>query len=324
MLPLTFPSPPPIPALFRWQWVVTLRRLYTQREGKTRAPWGLGNCRTSLSPFHLSSSSSTSLPSFWSPPHQAPPRNHRDLVSTRSTTPTTRTTCSPGVPALHPSHHGLPGSRRKRTLWIRRYPELSGQGSQGGATMGSGKGQGIKVQDVSLRSTTAWTLRASELYSYHGPCPGLTTHVGTPLRCARLWKAVPSAVRSPPASCREATASSISPLHAAARRRWVRRASLSIHPRVRSFQKAFTLLWGWCHPPCQVGTLAWGGALPPVTPRTHLIWVEEEMGSPKKASRTPSYWLCLASLLRKQALSSEHLTYTFTHTHTHRHTHTRT
>ncbi len=319
MLPLTFPSPPPVPALFRWQWVVTLRRLYTQREGRMSPPWGLGNCRTPLSPFHLSSSS-TSLPSFWSPPHQAPPRNHRDLVSTLSTIPTT-STCSPGVPALHPSHHWLPGSRRKWTLWIRRYPKLSGQGSQGGAMMGSGKGQAIKVQDVSLRSTTAWTLRANELCCYNGPYPGLTTHVGTPLRCARPWKAVPSAVRSLLASCHEAIASSSSPLHVAARRRWVRLASLWIHLRVRSFRKAFTLLWGWCHPHCQVGTLAWGGALPPVTPRTHLIWVEEEMGCPKKASRTPSYWLCLASLLRKQALSTEHLTYSFTHIHTHTHTH---
>lgn len=200
--------------------MLTLRRLYTQREGKTRVPWDLGNCRTPLSTFHLSSS--TSLRSFWSLPLQAPPRNLHDLASTRSTIPTTSTTCSRGVPTLLPyyrRHHRLPGSWRKQTLWIRRYPELSVLGSQGGAMMESKEGREIKVQDVSLKSTTAWTLRASELCCYRGPCPGSTIHAGTPSRCARPWKAVPSVVRSPPASSRELTASSSSPRHAPARRR---------------------------------------------------------------------------------------------------------
>lgn len=200
--------------------MLTLRRLYTQREGETRVPWDLENYRTPLSTFHLSSS--TSLRSFWSLPHQAPPRNHPDLVSTHSTTPTT-STCSPVVPTHRPyrlrRHHRLPGSRRKQTLWIRKYPELSVRGSQGGAMMESEEGREIKLQDVSLKSTTALTLRASELCCYHGPCPGSTTRAGTPSRCARPWKAVPSAVRSPPALSRELTASSSSPLHAPARRR---------------------------------------------------------------------------------------------------------
>ncbi len=323
MLPLTFPSPPPVPALFRWQWVVTLRRLYTQREGRMSPPWGLGNCRTPLSPFHLSSSS-TSLPSFWSLPHQAPPRNHRDLVSTLSTIPTT-STCSPGVPALHPSHYWLPGSRRKWTLWIRRYPKLSGQGSQGGAMMGSGKGQAIKVQDVSLRSTTAWTLRANELCCYNGPYPGLTTHVGTPLRCARPWKAVPSAVRSLLASCHEATSlqQQSSPR---GRKKKMSPPCISVDPPEGSeLPEGFHPALGMVPPPLPSRDTCLRRRAPSSDSKDSFDLGGGGDGLPQEG--IPNTKLLTLPSFSFEKTSSEHWTLDLlvhTHTHTHTHTHMRT
>lgn len=260
--------------------------------------------------FHLSCSPSPH--SFWYPPHRAPLRNHPDLVSIRSTTPTTSTTSSADAPTLHP-----PPNRRTWTRWTTRCPASSKRGSPGGVTTEAWR---IKVRvGMSSRSTTAWTLRANERCCCRGPRPGLTTRGDTPSRCSRLWRAAPSAVPSPLASSREPTVCNSSPHHAHARKKWAPRASLWIRRRVRSFQGAFTQH----HLSYHTGTLAWGDVLHLVNPRTLSIWVEERRLCLKMVFPTPSSWLYLASHLRKQAPSTEHwLVHEPTHTIARIHTHT--